>query len=158
MAIEIERKYLLADETWKTGVTGMRYTQGYITSENGRTVRVRLAGSTGFITVKGPTVNSRRLEYEYVIPEKDAREMLQSLCVKPLIDKYRYKIEYHGFIWEIDEFEGENSGLTLAEIELDSIDQPFDIPPWVGEEVTDNPRYYNASLAKFPFSKWKDEV
>lgn len=156
MGIEIERKFLLKNDNWRIGATGTAYRQGYLSGEKGRTVRVRTVGSSGFITVKGPTQNGRRLEYEYEIPEKDVQEMLASLCVTPVIEKTRYKIDYRGFTWEIDVFFGDNEGLIVAEIELDSIDQEFDLPPWIGREVTDDPRYYNSNLSRHPYQRWEE--
>jgi adenylate cyclase len=155
MGIEIEKKFLLKDNSWKIGATGTRYRQGYLSGEKGRTVRVRTVGSIGFLTVKGPTDHGVRLEYEYEIPEKDVLEMLERLCITPIIEKTRYKVEFSGFIWDIDVFSGDNEGLIVAEIELDSSDQEFDVPPWIGQEVTDDPRYFNSNLSRHPYKLWK---
>lgn len=156
MGIEIERKYLLKSDDWRADALGEKYRQGYLNSEKGRTVRVRTIGKRGILTIKGPAVNGIRPEYEYDIPLGDAEEMLTLLCHKPLIEKIRFKTDYHGFIWEIDEFKGENQGLILAEIELTAPDQTFDLPPWIDREVTDDPRYYNANLSRNPFCDWQD--
>ncbi|WP_163335947.1 CYTH domain-containing protein [Desulfopila sp. IMCC35008] len=156
MGFEIEKKFLIKNDSWKIGAIGTAYRQGYLSGDKGRTVRVRTVGSTGFITIKGPTQNGRRLEYEYEIPESDVQEMLETLCLSPIIEKVRYLVDYKGFTWEIDVFSGVNEGLIVAEIELESIHQDFALPPWVGQEVTDDPRYYNSNLSRHPFQLWKD--
>jgi CYTH domain-containing protein len=117
-------------------------------------VRVRTINNNGYLTIKGITVGASRREFEYEIPAKDAEELLDNLCEKPLIEKIRYKVDYGTLTWEVDEFFGENEGLIVAEVELHSEDQPFDRPEWVTEEVTTDPRYYNANLIKYPYSKW----
>ncbi len=154
MGIEIEKKFLLTGTEWKQLTTGTAYRQGYLCLAKERTVRVRTIADRGVLTVKGISVGAVRREYEYEIPVNDARELLEELCEKPLIEKNRYNIEYGGFTWEIDEFFGENQGLVIAEIELESEDQSFDKPEWVGEEVTGDPRYFNSNLIKQPFSRW----
>lgn len=156
MGHEIEKKFLITNDNWKTLSTGKEYCQGYLSSGKGTSLRIRTIGDRGIITVKGPNEGGRRLEFEYDIPYADAREMLDTLCHKPLIDKTRYKIPFGGFTWEVDVFKGENEGLIFAEIELESVDQPFDIPEWIGEEVTGDPKYYNANLVSYPYSQWKD--
>jgi adenylate cyclase len=155
MGIEIERKFLLSGDAWKALGAGTAYRQGYLSAVKERTVRVRTIGKQGFLTIKGISVGASRLEYEYEIPLGDADAMLNELCEKPLIEKKRYKIEYAGFIWEVDEFFGENEGLVVAEVELDSEDQAFNKPEWVGEEVTGDARYFNSNLIKKPYSQWK---
>ena len=117
-------------------------------------MRVRSEGDRAYINIKGATVGATRAEFEYEIPLQDAEELLNELCQKPLIEKTRYKIENGGHTWEIDEFFGDNQGLIVAEIELNSEDQDFEKPDWVGEEVTHDPRYFNANLNKHPFSQW----
>jgi len=156
MGKEIERKFLLAGEGWRTLATGIEYRQGYLCATKECTVRVRIAGETGFLTVKGATVGAVRSEYEYEIPLEDAQVMLKSLCPQPQIQKKRYTIPYEGFLWEVDEFFGRNAGLIVAEIELETEDQPFDRPEWIGEEVTDDPRYFNAALCVAPYSTWEE--
>ena len=136
------------------GDLDMHYRQGYLSTEPGRSVRVRMAAGKGFLTIKGKTVNATRAEYEYVIPSQDAAAMLDELCARPLIEKTRYLIEYQGLVWEVDEFEGENAGLVVAEVELASEDQVVALPAWVGKEVTGDPRYYNENLIAHPFSRW----
>ncbi|MBP0000851.1 MAG: CYTH domain-containing protein [Cyanobacteria bacterium SID2] len=154
MATEIERKFLVNHDGWRNLGSRTLYRQGYLVREKGLAVRVRIAGETGYLTIKGATVGVSRLEYEYTIPVSEAREMLDNLCDKPIIEKFRYSIEFGNLLWEIDEFLGENEGLILAEVELSDENQPFDRPDWIGEEVSGDPRYYNANLVKNPFSQW----
>jgi CYTH domain-containing protein len=154
MPLEIERKYLVRNDHWRRLGTGTRYRQGYLSTEPGRSVRIRVRSGRGFITIKGLMVNRSRPEYEYPIPVKDANEMLDTLCLRPIIEKTRYTIEHAGLCWEVDEFEGENAGLIIAEVELAEADQHIVLPEWVGEEVTDDPRYYNAALISHPFTAW----
>ncbi|MBT4286751.1 MAG: CYTH domain-containing protein [Deltaproteobacteria bacterium] len=153
MGKEIERKFLVKNDAWRS-VEGTKYRQGYLNSVKERTVRVRTIDDKGFLTVKGITVGATRLEYEYEVPASDADEMLTELCEKPLIEKKRYKIPFGGFTFEVDEFFGENEGLIVAEVELESEDQVFDKPAWLGEEVSGDPRYFNSNLIKHPFTKW----
>jgi adenylate cyclase len=155
MGIEIEKKFLLKGTEYKELATGTAYRQGYLSSMKERTVRVRTIDDKGFLTVKGISVGAVRREYEYEIPAEDARALLDELCEKPIIEKNRYKVEYQGFTWEIDEFFGENEGLVVAEIELESEEQLFEKPAWIGEEVTGDSRYFNSNLIKNPFSNWK---
>lgn len=152
MAIEIERKFLVTSEDWKTGSPTL-YRQGYLSHDKHRTVRIRIAGNEAMITVKGLTVGMSRAEYEYSIPVADATDMLE-LCAGPLIEKKRWLIDVGGNTWEVDEFMGENQGLVVAEIELENESQSFEIPNWVGEEVTHDERYYNSSLSTTPFRNW----
>jgi CYTH domain-containing protein/phosphohistidine phosphatase SixA len=155
MAIEIERKFLVKAEGWRRRAAGKTYRQGYLSVDPERTVRVRIAGEEGFLTIKGKTEGMARSEFEYPIPLTDAAHLLDSLCMHPLIEKTRYSLEFEGRTWEIDEFGGDNLGLVLAEVELDSENEQVILPPWVGEEVTGDRRYYNASLIQNPFSKWQ---
>lgn len=163
MAIEIEKKFLLKSDEWRHDAEGQKYVQGYINQEPGRTVRVRITEENSYLTIKGKPEESEgklgaaKLEFEYIIPQADAEEMISKLCSGPIISKTRYRVPYKGFIWEIDEFYGENEGLILAEIELDQEDQPFEKPPWIGKEVTSDKRYYNARLSQHPYSEWKDQ-
>lgn len=152
MAIEIERKFLVQGDAWRAA-PAVFYSQGYLNRDKARTVRVRIAGEEAFLTIKGQSVGASRAEFEYAIPVADARELL-ALCEQPLIEKYRRKITYEGFIWEVDEFLGENLGLVVAEIELPAEDTSFSRPDWVGEEVTSDTRYFNSNLANHPFSQW----
>lgn len=155
MAIEIERKFLVKGNQWKGVAHPTIYRQGYIYTHNKTTVRVRIAGNQAYLTIKGKRNGNARSEFEYPIPLEDAEEMLNTLCDRPLIEKTRYQLVVDDLIWEIDEFSGENEGLILAEVELKNEDQLIDLPNWIGEEVTEDERYYNASLVKYPYSKWK---
>ena len=157
MGIEIERKFLVQGDDWKAGQTGIAYRQGYLSTDPERTVRVRLAGDQGFLTIKGASRGSTRHEFEYRVPAAEAEEMLDLLCRKPLIEKRRYRVPFAGMIWEIDEFFGDNAGLVLAEIELDEAGQAFELPPWAGREVTADHRFYNAYLAQHPLNSWPEE-
>ena len=154
MGIEIEKKFLLIGDAWKTLAEGTTYSQGYLSSVKERTVRVRIVDDKGFMTVKGVSIGATRMEFEYEIPFDDAHTLLDELCEKPIIQKDRYKIEFGGFIWEVDEFFGENEGLIVAEIELENEDQEFEKPEWVGEEVTGDSRYFNSNLIKVPYGRW----
>jgi adenylate cyclase len=154
VAKEIERKFLVKGDGWRGQDPGQQYRQGYLSTTKERTVRVRMAGPKGFITVKGINLGAIRSEYEYEIPISDANEMLDHLCQRPLIEKTRYRIGIGDVTWEIDEFDGENRGLITAEIELKDENQAISIPEWIGQEVTGDPRYYNANLVAQPFSKW----
>lgn len=152
MAKEIERKFLVKEGAWRQE-KGTKYRQGYLNSAKERIVRVRTINDKGCLTIKGITVGASRMEFEYEIPRKDA-DVLLDICEKPLIEKIRYRVNEGGFIWEIDEFFGENQGLIVAEVELESEDQNFPKPHWVGEEVTGDPRYFNSNLIKNPYTKW----
>ena len=154
MGREIERKFLLRDDGWRLLAEGVAYRQGYLSVDTGRVVRVRIAGERGFLTIKGAAVGSVRPEYEYEIPLADARELLDTLCLRPQIEKTRYRVAAHGLVWEVDEFHGDNRGLVLAEVELEAPDQPVELPDWVGEEVTHDPRYSNAALTVNPYCRW----
>jgi CYTH domain-containing protein len=157
MGTEIERKFLVVGEEWRKFAVGTIYRQGYIFSDMQRTVRVRVAGKKGFLTIKGMAVGLARPEFEYAIPAEDAMLMLDTLCDRPLIEKTRYVLKQGDLTWEIDEFAGENQGLIVAEIELTDENQPIELPSWVGLEVSHDPRYFNAALAKNPFSHWKEK-
>jgi len=157
MGIEIERKFLVQDNSWKEGAVGKLYCQGYLSREKGHVVRVRRVEERAFLTVKGAGDGLSRPEYEYEIPVEDGQELLDTLCEHPLIEKLRYLVQYEGMVWEVDEFFKENRGLVVAEIELSSPEQRFREPPWLGVEVTGDPRYYNSSLSCTPFSRWDDE-
>ena len=156
MGIEIERKFLLANDAWRGLGQPTRMRQGYLAADPVRTVRVRIEGERAVITIKSKSEGARRGEWEYEIPVSDASELLDRLCEQPLVEKTRHRIEHAGHTWEVDEFEGENAGLVVAEIELGSEDEAFDKPAWVGREVTGDARYYNSSLMRLPYSRWKD--
>jgi adenylate cyclase len=154
MGTEIERKYLVKGGAWRALAEGASYRQGYLNSDKERTVRIRSTGDRAYITIKGLTVGASRSEYEYEIPVADGNAMLDLLAERPLIEKRRYKIPYGGVTIEVDEFLAENAGLVVAEVELTSEQQTFDKPAWLGEEVTGDPKYYNATLVRHPYSKW----
>jgi len=154
MGREIERKFLVKIEEWQPKSKGNLYLQGYLSTVKERVVRVRVIGDKGFLTVKGMTERFSRPEFEYEIPVRDAHQMLDTLCELPLIEKNRYREEHKGMIWEIDVFLGDNKGLVLAEVELESATQQFTLPSWIGEEVSEDPRYFNANLMKNPFRQW----
>lgn len=155
MATEIERKFLLKNSSWKESADqGTQYSQGYIVGSKHASVRVRLQGKRSYLNIKSATIDIVRQEFEYEIPFDDATEMLETLCEKPLIDKVRYLIKHDNHIWEIDVFSGDNDGLIVAEIELKNKDEKFIKPDWLGEEVSDDERYYNVCLVKQPFKDW----
>ncbi|MGC1308033.1 MAG: CYTH domain-containing protein [Phormidesmis sp.] len=159
MAQEIERKFLVVNDSWRATASGKAYCQGYIATRTpGHSVRVRIAGEQGYLTIKGPGTGSgqglTRAEFEYPIPVADAQEMLETLCDRPFIQKIRYRLPSGNVVWEIDEFSGENAGLIIAEVELQTEDQAFERPDWLGAEVSGQAEYYNASLVKHPYSQW----
>lgn len=151
---ETERKFLVTSTEWKRNSEGVLYRQGYLNTEPGRIVRVRLEGNRGKLTLKGRKERGSGDEYEYDIPANDAAYIIDNLCLKPIIEKIRYKVDFKGYTWEVDEFLKENKGLVVAEIELESSFQEFEKPAWVGEDVTEDQRYKNANLVKKPFTKW----
>jgi Uncharacterized protein conserved in bacteria len=156
MGVEIERKFLLAGDGWKNRVKGDTIRQGYLSADHDRVVRIRVMNQEAFVTIKSSTDGLFRNEWEYPIPLADAQEMLDRLCVRPLIEKIRYRIPHEGMIWEVDEFFGENAGLVIAEIELEAVDQAFALPDWVGREVTEDSRYYNTNLMRNPYQTWNE--
>jgi adenylate cyclase len=154
MGIEIERKFLVTSDAWMGLGEPVQLRQGYLSSHPSRVVRVRIEGERAVMTIKGKNVGASRGEWEYPIPMEDAREFLDKLCEQPIIEKYRRRIPYAGFVWEVDEFLGANAGLVVAEIELPSEDQAFDKPDWIGEEVTHDKCYLNSNLIAHPYSGW----
>ena len=155
MGTEIERKFLVFGEQWRE-YECVECRQGYVSADGQRTVRVRVGGQRAFLTVKGATRGATRLEFEYEIPLTDAEEMLVQLCQGPLIEKQRYRIPGGNVTWEVDEFSGANAGLVLAEVELQFEEQPVELPSWIGKEVTDDHRYYNAHLVRHPYQSWPE--
>lgn len=149
MPQEIERKFLVKGDYKQHAVSSSRILQGYICRSKERSVRVRLSGQKGYITIKGATTGFSRYEWEKEIPPREAEELMK-LCLPGTIDKTRTLVEYKGHTWEIDEFHGVHKGLVLAEIELKSEEEAFDLPPFIGREVTGDPRYYNTYLAEHP--------
>ena len=157
MALEIERKFLVAGDYKSSATSCERIAQGYLSSGGGCTVRVRVRGERGYLTIKGPSADGiSRSEWEYEVPVREALEML-TLCRGGVIDKCRYLVPFEGHTFEVDEFYGENEGLTIAEVELQSADEEFARPAWLGKEVTGDKRYYNARLREHPYREWNDE-
>jgi adenylate cyclase len=154
MGVEIERKFLVVNEAWRSLGEPVLLRQGYLCADPLRTVRVRIEGDQGLLTIKSKNEGAARGEWEYPIPLMEAAELLDRLCERPLVEKYRRRIPYAGFVWEVDEFLGENAGLVVAEIELPAVDAEFALPDWIGREVTGDKRYYNSSLIRSPYSTW----
>jgi adenylate cyclase len=155
MGLEIERKFLVINDLWRESVIShSRLQQGYLANQPNASVRVRVADDCAYLNVKSTTIGISRLEFEYEIPLQDAREMLAQIAEKPFIDKIRYRVRCGEHIWDLDLFEGENQGLVVAEVELESEDQTFEMPLWAGEEVSADTRYYNVNLIKHPYSRW----
>jgi len=154
MSKEIERKFLVKSDAWREIAKSELYRQGYLSAAIERTVRIRTVGDNGFITIKGACNGISRTEFEYAIPAEDASEMLDTLCLKPLIEKLRYRISHKHHVWEVDEFLGENAGLVVAEVELMDAQEQIDLPPWIGMEVSDDARYFNSNLVLHPYKRW----
>jgi adenylate cyclase len=158
MGTEIERKFLVTGGEWRHGSRGTRIRQGYLAVDDDRrmAIRVRIKGDKAYLNIKAVRGDDLavRDEYEYGIPVEDANAMLDALCVRPPIDKVRHEVLHEGMLWEVDVFEGANAGLVVAEIELEDRDQPFARPAWLGEEVTDDPRFLNQSLSAHPYRDW----
>ncbi len=154
MGTEIERKFLVKSDAWRSLGVGKLYRQGYVFKSTGVTVRVRIAGAQGYLTLKGKAENYVRPEFEYEISVADAQKMLDLWCHPRIVEKIRYRIPWGDLVWEVDEFQGFNQGLVLAEVELSAADQVVDLPDWVGQEVSEQDRYYNSSLALNPYSLW----
>ena len=154
MGIEIERKFLVTGDGWRQPASAQtRFSQGYLSRDPARTVRVRLAGERAFLTIKGATQGATRAEFEYEVPLADAQQLL-AMCDGPVVEKIRHLCLHEGMTWEVDEFLGANAGLVVAEIELESEGQAFAHPAWLGAEVTSDARYVNANLAVRPFTSW----
>ena len=154
MALEIERKFKVANDSWRDSVTrSTSLRQGYLSTKPEATVRVRLENGVGTLTIKSKTRGISRSEFEYDIPNSEATQLLQ-LCEGPLIEKIRHLVIIGEHTWEIDEFSGDNQGLIIAEIELSSEDESFEKPAWLSKEVSDDARYYNSSLVNHPYSQW----
>ena len=154
MALEIERKFLVIDDSWKPQVVRSHVLkQGYLASSPGPTVRIRTSDESAFLTIKGKTIGFSRVEFEYEVPMEEALDLLKLSANTP-IEKTRYIIKADGHVWEIDVFEGANHGLVLAEVELQSEDEQIVLPSWIGIEVSDDPRYFNSYLSQNPFNEW----
>lgn len=159
MGQEIERKFLVRSDDWRAlADEGTPLRQGYLAADAERSIRVRLADENATLTIKGKTRGMARSEFEYAIPAADAAALLDELCLRPLIEKVRYRVPVGGLVWEVDVFSGDNAGLVVAEVELASEDQTPQIPAWAGAEVTHDPRYYNANLIRTPYSQWAEKV
>ena len=155
MGVEIERKFLVVDDSWREAASaGMRYRQGYLSTEPGSSVRVRVCSDRAWLNIKSAPAGIVRREYEYEIPAADARAILEELCAKPLIEKTRFVVEHDGLAWEIDVFEGDNAGLVVAEVELESAGAAITLPAWAGEDVSGDVRYYNQRLVEHPWPGW----
>lgn len=154
MGIEIERKFLVCDPSVIAAVSGVRISQGYLSLDPDRAVRVRVAENGAWLTIKGRGKGISRAEFEYAIPLEDARQLL-AFCKGSIVDKTRHKISHAGHVWEVDVFHGENHGLVMAEIELDSEEEEIELPEWIGAEVSEDPRYFNAKLASEPYAGWR---
>jgi adenylate cyclase len=155
MGIEIERKYLIANDSWQENADeGIQMIQGYMSSNDKSSVRIRVNGEIANLNIKSKTIGAQRSEFDYLIPVAEAMEMLETLCNKPFIKKTRYHVKFQDHTWEIDVFAGENQGLIVAELELNSVDENFVLPDWIGKEVTDDPRYYNICLVSHPYKDW----
>lgn len=153
MNTEIERKFLIGNAEWRDGAAGVAMAQGYLSLDPERTVRVRLAGQSAWLTIKGRTAGISRAEFEYEIPAAHAQTLLK-MCLPALIEKTRYRIYHHGYVWEVDVFQGENEGLIMAEVELSYESDSPELPPWELTEVSADPRYFNSYLASRPFKSW----
>ncbi|MCW8929753.1 MAG: CYTH domain-containing protein [Gammaproteobacteria bacterium] len=157
MGIEIEKKFLLANDNWRDQVhTSVHFRQGYLIGSDKSSVRVRIEGDKSNLNIKGATLGVRRQEFEYPIPMEDANELLSTLCAEPLIEKTRHYVKVGEHTWEIDEFSGDNQGLIVAEVELSHENEIFEEQEWLGEEVSEDTRYYNSMLIKNPYKNWKE--
>ena len=156
MGIEIERKFLVNKAKWEAvqKPVGDSFRQGYLLTDPKKTIRVRQTSDKGFLTIKGISLGASRAEFEYEIPFEEAKELLDQFAVSEL-SKIRYKILFEEKLWEIDQFLGENEGLIVAEIELESEEEKFSIPDWIDVEVTEEEKYYNSNLTQNPFKNWK---
>lgn len=154
MGVEIERKFLVSGDGWLQLGEPVLLRQGYLSSHPERVVRVRIEGVRAVMTIKSKATGISRGEWEYDLPMADAVEFLDRLCEQPIIEKYRRRIPFGGFVWEVDEFLGVNAGLVVAEIELPSEDTVFDKPEWIGADVSGDARYLNSNLIKHPYSAW----
>ncbi|MCG6868959.1 MAG: CYTH domain-containing protein [Gammaproteobacteria bacterium] len=155
MPKEIEHKFLVRDDSWRSEATrSVDYRQGYLANNDRCSVRVRESGSKGRLTIKSAQPGVQRQEFEYEIPLSEARALLDGMCERPLIEKVRHFVKHAGKTWEVDEFCGDNDGLVVAEVELSAVGETFERPDWVSEEVSDDPRYYNVNLVKTPYNTW----
>ena len=157
MAIEIEHKFLLANDDWREHIIrSVKYRQGYLNSQASSSIRIRISDDHAWLNIKSATIGTHRHEYEYGIPLTDANEIINILCRKPILEKTRHFVIDDGNTWEIDEFDGDNQGLIVAEIELSEIGKAFSKPQWLGKEVTHDLRYYNNNLTSNQYSEWPE--
>ena len=154
MAFEIKRKFLVTDQDWGSLAPGVTIRQGFLPTRDDILARVRLSGDEGLLTVKGPDRGAGQPEFEFSIPPAQARRILVALCDKPIIEKTRHRIVHGNHTWEVNVFHSDNEGLVVAAIELVSMQEKVDLPPWVIEEITDDPRYFSANLVKAPYRSW----
>jgi len=155
MPQEIEHKFLLKNDNWKTEISkSVQYKQGYLISDKTRSVRIRTSDNQAWLNIKSATIGTSRQEFEYEIPFDEGLEILTTLCEKPIIEKIRHFVTFKQHLWEIDVFSGDNLDLTVAEVELSAIGESFEKPNWLGKEVTEDIRYYNNSLCKNPYKNW----
>lgn len=158
MAIEIEHKFLLANQDWRTQIMHSAiFKQGYLSALPTSSIRVRISDNLAWLNIKSAVIGTERHEYEYPIPVNEAEEIMNNLCQRPLIEKTRHFVKNQDHVWEIDEFWGDNEGLLVAEIELSSVSECFQKPDWLGQEVTDDRRYYNNNLINHPYCQWRNE-
>jgi adenylate cyclase len=155
MGFEIERKFLVTGEAYKTGSRRLKIVQGFLNDDLERSVRIRIISDDAYITIKGTSDGPVRREFEYPMPKADAEVMIREMCIPPPLLKDRYVLECHGLTWEVDEFSGENQGLVIAEVELPDEGFKLVLPDWIGKEVTGDKRYYNAYLARNPYRSWQ---
>jgi CYTH domain-containing protein len=155
--IEIEHKFLVVSDEWRGVVEGVRYRQGYVSRTDTATVRVRAGGGQGSVAVKGKRKGYTRAEFEYEIPIEHANTIIDTLTGGRVVEKTRYRIPYKGFVWEVDEFHGANTGLVMAEVELEYEGQHFEKPDWTGKDVTKDNRYANSQLAVVPYQEWSNK-
>lgn len=156
MGIEIERRFLVVRELWQPDRPGVRYRQSYIDAMPAARIRVRIAGEAASLCVKTERRGMRRLEFEYAIPVADAEEMMHRICDPAQIDKTRYTIRFGRTVWEVDDYHGNNHGLLVAEVELTAESDAIDRPPWLGREITHEPKYWNGNLLRRPYGEWPE--
>ena len=155
MGTEIEKKYLIVNDDWcKNADDGIYMVQGYMGTNEKSSIRIRIHGDTANLNIKSSTIGITRSEYDYPVPVDEAKEILETLCDRPYIEKTRFHVMHEGHEWEIDVFAGDNDGLIVAEVELDSLDEEFALPDWAGDDVSDDPRYYNVCLVTHPYKDW----
>jgi CYTH domain-containing protein len=154
MALEIERKFRVVNNSWREHSRAVRVTQAYICNQPEKTIRLRIINEEAFLTIKSENTGLVRSEFEYPVLLADAEEMIRLFCAGQMINKTRHLLTCKGKLWEVDEFHGYNQGLVIAEVELEHADEKVELPDWIGEEVTGDPRYYNVNLVSHPYSKW----